>query len=55
MTKASSICREAENIRQGEAETSWKFWDVRPCCKLETLREAYALAKRNDGAPGMTG
>jgi hypothetical protein len=24
-------------------------------CKLETLREAYALAKRNDGAPGSDG
>ena len=24
-------------------------------CKLETLREAYALAKRNNGAPGSDG
>ncbi len=24
-------------------------------CKMETLREAYAMAKRNDGAPGEDG
>ena len=24
-------------------------------CKRETLREAYALAKKNDGAPGIDG
>ena len=24
-------------------------------CKLETLREAYALAKRNNGSPGIDG
>jgi RNA-directed DNA polymerase len=24
-------------------------------CKMETLRQAYALAKENDGAPGVDG
>ena len=41
---------------KAKAETSWKFWGLYvQVCKLETLREAYALAKKNDGAPGSDG
>ena len=41
---------------KAKAETTWKFWGLYVhVCKLETLREAYALAKRNDGAPGSDG
>ena len=41
---------------KAKAETSWKFWGLYVhVCKLETLREAYALAKENDGAPGSDG
>ena len=36
---------------KAKAETSWRFWYVH-VCKMETLREAYVLAKNNDGAPG---
>ena len=36
---------------KAKAETSWRFY----VCKLDTLREAYALAKKNDGAPGSDG
>src|SRR6266700_85476 len=49
--------KHAENIRQGaKAETTWRFWGMYVhVCKMETLREAYALAQNNDGAPGSDG
>jgi RNA-directed DNA polymerase len=41
---------------KAKAETSWRFWGLYVhVCKEETLREAYALAKENDGAPGIDG
>jgi len=41
---------------KAKAEVSWRFWGLYVhVCKRETLREAYALAKKNDGAPGIDG
>ena len=41
---------------KAKAETSWRFWGLYVhVCKKETLRQAYALAKENDGAPGLDG
>ena len=41
---------------KAKAEVSWRFWGLfAHVCKRETLREAYALAKKNDGAPGIDG
>jgi len=41
---------------KAKAEPSWRFWGLYVhVCKEETLREAYRLAKRNDGAPGIDG
>jgi len=41
---------------KAKAETSWRFWGLYVhVCKMETLRKAYALAKNNDGAPGVDG
>lgn len=41
---------------KAKAETSWRFWGLYVhVCKREALREAYALAKENDGAPGVDG
>ena len=41
---------------KAKAEPEWRFWGLFVhVCKLETLREAYALAKRNDGSPGIDG
>jgi RNA-directed DNA polymerase len=41
---------------KAKAETSWRFWGLYVhVCKMETLRVAYALAKKNDGAPGIDG
>src|ERR1700682_5231085 len=41
---------------KAKAEPSWRFWglDVQ-VCKMETLREAYQMARKNDGAPGIDG
>ena len=41
---------------KAKAEPSWRFWGLYVhVCKLETLREAYRLAKANNGAPGIDG
>jgi len=41
---------------KAKAEASWRFWGLYVhVCKQETLREAYQLAKRNNGAPGIDG
>jgi RNA-directed DNA polymerase len=41
---------------KAKAEPAWRFWGVYVhVCKLGTLREAYQMAKKNDGAPGIDG
>ena len=41
---------------KAKAEPSWRFWGLYVhVCKTETLREAYEMAKKNDGAPGVDG
>src|SRR6516225_1352432 len=41
---------------KAKAEPSWRCWGIYVhVCKVETLREAYALAKANHGAPGIDG
>jgi RNA-directed DNA polymerase len=41
---------------KAKTEPTWRFWGLYVhVCKLETLREAYRLAKANDGAPGIDG
>ena len=41
---------------KAKAETTWRFWGLYVHVgKMETLRAAYALAKKNDGAPGVDG
>jgi len=41
---------------KAKAEPSWRFWGIYiHVCKMETLTEAYTLAKRNKGAPGIDG
>ncbi len=41
---------------KAKAESSWRFWGLYVhVCKLETLYEAYGLARANDGAPGADG
>ena len=58
MTKASIDLQDLRRriYVKAKAETSWKFWGLYiHVCKLETLCEAYALAKKNDGASGSDG
>src|SRR5947209_2025467 len=41
---------------KAKAEPAWRFWGLYVhICKRETLREAYRMAKANDGAPGIDG
>jgi len=41
---------------KAKTEPTWRFWGLYVhVCKEETLQEAYALAKKNDGAPGIDG
>lgn len=41
---------------KAKAEPSWRFWGLFVhVCKEETLYEAYRLAKKNEGAPGIDG
>jgi RNA-directed DNA polymerase len=41
---------------KAKADTAWRFWGLYVhICKLDTLREAYVLAKKNNGAPGIDG
>jgi RNA-directed DNA polymerase len=41
---------------KAKAEPSWRFWGLYVhVCKRETLQEAYQMAKKNNGAPGIDG
>jgi len=56
MTKASISLQDLRRrlYVKAEAETAWRFWGLYVhVCKMETLRHAYALAKENNGAPGV--
>jgi RNA-directed DNA polymerase len=50
-----------QDLRRGiyvkaKAEPSWRFWGLYVhVCKMETLQEAYLMAKKNRGAPGIDG
>ena len=41
---------------KAKADKFWRFWGLYVhVCKMETLQEAYAVAKKNEGAPGIDG
>jgi RNA-directed DNA polymerase len=58
MTKAPI---ELQDLRRSlylkaKADKAWRFWGLYVhVCKLETMRAAYALAKKNNGAAGIDG
>jgi RNA-directed DNA polymerase len=53
--------RDLQDLRRkiytkAKAEKAWRFWGLYVhVCKMPTLREAYLLAKKNNGAPGIDG
>jgi RNA-directed DNA polymerase len=41
---------------KAKVEPTWRFWGLYVhVCKMGTLQEAYQMAKKNDGAPGIDG
>src|SRR3954467_4594196 len=41
---------------KAKADTAWRFWGLYVhVCKMATLHQAYLLAKKNNGAPGIDG
>ena len=58
MTKAPSSLQDLRRSLyvKAKAEPAWRFWGLYVhVCKMETLQEAYRMAKENDGAPGIDG
>ena len=41
---------------KAKAEKTWRFWGLYAhVCKIGTLRQAYLMAWKNNGAPGLDG
>jgi len=41
---------------KAKSDKAWRFWGLYVhVCKMDTLQEAYKMAKRNNGAPGIDG
>ena len=58
MTKAPIRLQDLRRSLYGKAkaEPTWRFWGLYVyICKMETLNEAYRMAKENGGAPGIDG
>src|SRR4029434_4857621 len=58
MTKAPGSLQDLQRriYTKAKAEPSWRFSGLYVhVCKMGTLREAYRLAKQNNGAPGSDG
>jgi RNA-directed DNA polymerase len=58
MTKASIDLQELREkiYLKAKSDKTWRFWGLYVhVCKMETLRQAYKLAKKNNGAPGVDG
>jgi RNA-directed DNA polymerase len=58
MKKTSSNLQDLrrEIYVKAKAEKNWRFWGLYThVCKMETLQQAYKMAKENNGAPGING
>jgi len=58
MIKASISLQELRRkiYLKAKSEKTWRFWGLYVhVCKMETLRQAYKLVEKNNGAPGIDG
>ena len=58
MIKASINLQELRRkiYLKAKSEKTWRFWGLYVhVCKMETLRQAYKMTKKNNGAPGIDG
>ena len=58
MIKASINLQELKRkiYLKAKSEKTWRFWGLYVhVCKIETLRQAYKMVKKNNGAPGIDG
>ena len=58
MIKTSASLQELRRkiYLKAKSDKTWRFWGLYVhVCKPETLREAYKMAKKNNGAPGIDG
>ncbi len=58
MIKASINLQELRRkiYLKAKSEKTWRFWGLYVhVLKMETLRQAYKLVKKNNGAPGIEG
>src|SRR5258708_26559950 len=58
MTKAPISLQDLRRslYAKAKAEPPWRFWGLYVhVCKMETLWEAYRMARSNGGAPGIDG
>src|ERR1039457_3371173 len=58
MTKAPISLQDLRRslYHKAKAEPAWRFWGLYVhVCKRETLHQAYQMAKKNNGAPGIDG
>ncbi len=58
MTKAPMSLQDLQRKIYGKAkaEPSWRFWGLYVhVCKMETLREAYSVARPTTAPQGLTG
>jgi RNA-directed DNA polymerase len=58
MIKASVSLQELRKkiYLKAKSDKTWRFWGLYVhVCKMETLRHAYKLTKKNNGAPGIDG
>src|SRR6202043_1455255 len=58
MTKTPSSLQDLSKslYDKAKAEPTWRFWGLYVhVCKIENLQEAYKMARKNNGAPGIDG
>jgi RNA-directed DNA polymerase len=56
VTEGPVVVEKESSVCGAKAEPTWRCWGLYVhLCKMETLQEAYQMAKSNNGAPGIDG